>query len=220
MIALPSPEGTKLYVSQIIDNLPDLALFFGSDIETIVNYAQRHFKASHRQWEWLTVRAMVRQVLGSAVRVDYDNSGKPTLTRCPAASDYKDILPHISISHSKTHAAILLSSRPCIGVDIEQISPRILRLANRIAQPAELPPAFHSLSEAEQAKTLTMIWTIKEAVYKSLDNQEHFDLLTDVRVTPSSVLSFPATAELDIKGKTGITLAYCQQYCNSVIAIV
>ncbi|MBP5628618.1 MAG: 4'-phosphopantetheinyl transferase superfamily protein [Bacteroidaceae bacterium] len=211
---------TTLYVSQIIDNLHDLAQYFGADTEEMVNYAQRHFKSSHRQREWLTVRAMLRHALGPDASIEYEESGKPILkfnaqlrdsrerqssmfnVQCSmfngqlqssrenlhllsakpvqilqASSRAKRQCSMVSISHSKSHAALLLSSHRNIGVDIEQISERILRLADRIAQPDELPSNWQSLTPEQQARHLTTLWTIKEALYKSLDHQDGIDLL-------------------------------------------
>ena len=211
---------TTLYVSQIIDNLHDLAQYFGADTEEMVNYAQLHFKSSHRQREWLTVRAMLRHALGPDARIEYEENGKPILkfnaqlrdsrerqssmfnVQCSmfnaqlrssrenlhllsakpvqilqASSRTKCQCSMVSISHSKSHAALLLSSHRNIGVDIEQISERILRLADRIAQPDELPSDWQSLTPEQQARHLTTLWTIKEALYKSLDHQDGIDLL-------------------------------------------
>ena len=216
---------TTLYVSQIIDNLHDLAQYFGADTEEMVNYAQRHFKSSHRQWEWLTVRAMLRHALGPDARIEYEENGKPILkfnaqlrssrerqssmvTPAGVASGSPVVAQRsgvqkprersangqssmvngqlsmvnrqssmVSISHSKSHAALLLSPHSNIGVDIEQVSERILRLADRIAQPDELPSDWQSLTPEQQARHLTTLWTIKEALYKSLDHQDGVDLL-------------------------------------------
>ena len=183
---------TTLYVSQIIDNLHDLAQYFGADTEEMVNYAQRHFKSSHRQWEWLTVRAMLRHALGPDARIEYEESGKPILkfnaqlrsSRERQSSMFNGQLSMVngqcsmvSISHSKSHAALLLSPHSNIGVDIEQVNERILRLADRIAQPDELPSDWQSLTPEQQARHLTTLWTIKEALYKSLDHQDGVDLL-------------------------------------------
>ena len=221
MLKVQLTTDTVLYVSQIIDNLNDLAQYFGADTEEIVNHAQRHFKAKHRQCEWLTVRAMLRHALGPDARIQYAPSGKPLLT-------LNFSTPHrggagrgsVSVSHSKTHAALLLSENSHIGVDIECVSDRILRLAARIAQPSELPANFTAMSDDQKARHLTTLWTIKEAVYKSLDNHEGFDLLTDVTVTPDTILTLPATAEVTVKGIATPLQVYCQLYEGNIIATV
>ena len=221
MTTIQLTKDTILYVSQIIDNLPDLAQYFGADTEEIVNHAQRQFKAIHRQHEWLTVRAMLRHALGPDARIDYAPSGKPLLT-------LNFSTPHrggagwgsVSVSHSKTHAALLLSTHPDIGVDIECVSHRVLRLVSRIAQPDELPESFATMTDDEKALYLTTLWTVKEAVYKSLDHQAGFDLLADVTVTPDTILTLPATAEVTVKGIATPLHVYCQLYEGNIISTV
>lgn len=230
MLILPSPAGSKLYVSQIIDNLPDLAQIFGADTETIVNQAQRHFKSEHRRNEWLTVRAMLRQALGSDVQIEYNASGKPRLSRKAEISDDTEAgndrtpatqEPHevsLSISHSKTHVALLLANSSQAGVDIERIHPRILTLASRILQPDEMPPDYSSMSDKDKATYLTSVWTIKEAVYKSVSSQNNFDLLSDTRITPLCVSNLPTLVSVKIKGETNLSYVYCQEYCGNIVS--
>ena len=232
LIPLNAPNDSQLYVSQIIDNLPDLAFYFGADTETIVNYAQRHFKAPHRQWEWLTVRAMLRHALGPSARIEYLPTGKPQLSFKFQDSSFRvqdsgskldsDLNPvrdrqtlnfqlstfnFISLSHSKTHAALLLSASPHVGVDIETVSPRILRLAQRIAQPCELPASFAALSDEDKARHLTILWTLKEATYKSLDDQSGVDLLKDITIAPTftSADDLWFTANVTFSPRAGIS---------------
>lgn len=88
----------------------------------------------------------------------------------------------ISISHSRTHAALLVCNCHNCGVDIETLSPRILNVGSRIALPEEQSAVAESSSEENRILALTTLWTIKEAVYKSVENQEDFDILTDICV--------------------------------------
>ncbi|MCH5179060.1 MAG: 4'-phosphopantetheinyl transferase superfamily protein [Prevotellaceae bacterium] len=214
MILLPSLPNSKLYVSQIIDNLPDLAQIFGTDTETFVNYAQRSFKSSHRQHEWLTIRAMLRQALSSDVTIAYDSEG------CPSLSGQDIIYKGVSISHSKTYAVLLLSKQPNVGVDVEQISPRILKLAHRIAQPIELPNRFSSMTDTEQIQYITTLWTIKEAAYKSLPHQQGVDLLTDILIAPFNLYDTPFSVTIDTKMTVAPLQAYCQQFYDSIVSVV
>lgn len=194
MKVLYSDNHSQLYVCQVMDNLYDLAHFFCVHTETIVNEAQRKFKSRHRQHEWLTTRAMLCEIFGELVRVGYNDAGKPYLVDNPM---------NISISHSKTHVAILLSDLSCVGVDIEQISERIIQLESRIAHSSELPINFVDYDTNLKASLLTALWTAKEAVYKSLSNQ-NLDLLTDISVCLQDGNGFPEVAL--VKGDTPITL--------------
>ncbi len=170
----------------------------GADTETLVNYAQRHFKARHRQSEWLTVRAMVWQMLGPDAQITYDDLGRPRL-------DGSDLT--ISISHSKTHAVVALSRLPHLGVDIERMSPRILPLRQRIARADELPADFDEYPPERQIRLLTMLWTIKEAVYKCLPDQE-LDMLTDIQAPRLADTEQPRTAHV-MPANMDVTIETC-----------
>jgi phosphopantetheinyl transferase (holo-ACP synthase) len=64
-------------------------------------------------------------------------------------------------------------------------------LANRIAQPEEVPTSFGEMSEQEQSEYLTALWTTKEAIYKSLSNQAKIDVLTDISIIPFNINALP-----------------------------
>lgn len=166
-------NGLSIYTSQITDNLSDLAPFFGANAETVINAAQRQFRSPHRLAERLTVEAMICAVMGKNARVSHTKSGRPYI-ECDNAG--------ISISHSRTHAALLICNRHHCGVDIEILSPRILNVASRIALLEEESGVTEFFCEENRILALTTLWTIKEAVYKSVENQENFDILTDICV--------------------------------------
>lgn len=252
-------SGSSLYVSQIIDNLHDLAPYLGADTETIVNHIQRHCHSPRRQWERLTVRAMLRQALGPEAAITYEESGRPMLkSQISTAKQSRELAfavgeaganlagkfeseagaagvslsrrrvtepqachsnpQYLSISHSKTHAALLLSSHKDIGVDIEQVSPRILRLADRLAQPIELPTDFAALSPEQQARYLTTLWTVKEAVYKSLDSQLGIDMLRDIVATPQPPGTFPTEITATVKGQAAPRTVHVMDYHGDILA--
>lgn len=199
----------KLYVSQIIDNLHDLAQFLGADTETVVNEAQRRFKSQHRQNEWLTVRAMLCQIFGHAKKVDYTVQGKPYVS---------DIEYKISISHSKKYAALLLSDMDHVGVDVEMISDKVLRVANRISTSCELPENFEDFGAIQKQRWITTLWTIKEAVYKSLENQE-LDLLVDIVAKIGDTQVLPTTISVSVKDSNDVCVR-CLEYHDNICTFV
>ena len=174
MKTLHSNNNCKLYVSPIVSTLNEFSHFFGSNTETIVNQAQRKFSSQHRQNEWLTVRALLYKIFNKPISIAYDKAGKPHI---------ENEKINISISHSKNYVAILTSDMPSIGVDIETISPRILRLQHRIMQKSEIPQKYDKFSLLEKQKFLTYLWTIKEAAYKSLKFQDNINILTDIIIS-------------------------------------
>ncbi len=85
----------------------------------------------------------------------------------------------ISISHSKELAVIALAPTP-VGVDIELITERIVRIKDRFVSAAEL-----NLFEVKNAKTYTIIWTIKEVLYK-LSDLKQINFLADMNLLEQS----------------------------------
>ncbi len=76
-----------------------------SDIETV-----EHFKNHQRKLEWLSVRTLLKSLLGQDSKIVYGPERKPYL---------KNNSHNISISHSKNLTAILISnkkSRPRFGI--------------------------------------------------------------------------------------------------------
>lgn len=211
MVLIRNDKNYQIFASQIIDNIHDLAQFLGADTETIVNQVQRTCKSKHRQDEQLTVRAMLRNVCGPDVYVEHTDVGKPILVNCDKS---------ISISHSKSHVVIILSDNCNLGIDIERISNRILKLSSRIALPKELTLNFDALSIDEKTKYLTALWTIKEAVYKSLVNQENIDLLTDIVASPTNLCELPLEVEVKIKGYDNSVVAHCSEFEGNILTYI
>ena len=181
-------KDTTLYISPIIKLYGDYVKFFGKDAETIINYAQRHFKSISRQNEWLTTRCILYAIYGCD-NIIYSTDGKPSL---------KSGEPHISISHSKTHVAVLLSRFPHVGVDIEKIDDKVLGFCQRFLSAEILPKQYLDFNNAQKAKLMIALWTAKEAVYKSIENQNAINLLKDITITRyNKTTSFPEIATVN-----------------------
>ncbi len=105
-----------------------------------------------RNLEWLASRYVLYRITDQGV-VEKDEFKKPFLI-----NDQR----YISISHSDGIAAAMLSKFPC-GIDIENDSPRI----NRIASKFILPTALESLAGPTYQQRLYQIWCAKEAMYKA-----------------------------------------------------
>jgi len=77
---------------------------------------------------------------------------------------------HFSISHCGDFAAVLVSTQNRVGVDIEIVSKKILKVQHKFASGEEMAVVQEGLAgEATQTITnreLTLIWCCKEAVFK------------------------------------------------------
>lgn len=92
---------------------------------------------------------------------------------------FKGSTSKISISHSKELAVIALSTAR-VGVDIELITERIVGIKDRFISAEEL-----NLFKVKNAKTYTIIWTIKEVIYK-LSDLKHSNFLADMKLLEQS----------------------------------
>ena len=111
---------------------------------------------SKRECERRAEADLLLQVFGRETKLLHDDDGKPYLP---------DSHLHISISHSKNRLCIALSESTEIGVDIEDLHPRLDRVKHMFltdieqsALPAGLLP-------------LALCWSAKEAVYKLLGKE-------------------------------------------------
>jgi len=88
------------------------------------------FKSESRRKQWLACRALLSNLLRlPSVKVYYDEHGKPSL---------KGFAGYISFSHTREYAAVLINEKGHAGVDIEKLTPRIERVAERFLQEDEL----------------------------------------------------------------------------------
>ena len=113
----------------------------------------------------------VRHLLAEAGYTDHDLSydalGKPHLR------DNK----YISITHSYTFSAIIVSDQP-VGIDIEMQREKILRIANKFTTFED----YKTLANVDAViRKLTIVWGAKESLYK-LYAQEGLSFLKHIYV--------------------------------------
>lgn len=131
-----------------------------------------------RRQEWLTCRVLLSNVLGKNFLLEYQSNGKPYLLQPKK---------NISISHSKEYVAIAIAEKK-IGIDIEKIDKRILKLKEKILNSREV-----NRFVAADERVLHIIWGIKESVYKQQD--EEINYLEDIEVKKID----ENTAEVQVK---------------------
>jgi 4'-phosphopantetheinyl transferase EntD len=107
-----------------------------------------------------------------------------------------DELYHFSISHCGAFAAAVVSRSNRVGVDIELVTPRIGRVAEKFLNEGEMQ-FFNEdytlfleqwgLRGRMQQEFLTLIWSAKEALFKwygrgELDFKRHMQLTGNIRI--------------------------------------
>lgn len=111
-------------------------------------------KSDVKKQEKLAVRVLLKELIGEEKKIEYNSFGKPFLN---------DKSYYISISHTKGYAAIIVSKKNAVGVDIEQISNKVKRVKSRFISDEEY------ISPSDQLTHLLLHWSAKETIYKMLD---------------------------------------------------
>lgn len=112
----------------------------------------------------MAVRMLLQHLGYTDFDLYYDEFGKPHLKENREKNienRLESAEVHISISHSAGFSGVLVSDEN-VGLDIEQLKQKTLNIASRFMNTSHL----ENLSEAEQIKKATVIWGIKETVFK------------------------------------------------------
>jgi 4'-phosphopantetheinyl transferase EntD len=123
-----------------------------------------------RKVEFLGVRSL-RNKLSILEPINYTENRKPYL--------YGNQHMFISISHSKKYCALGASSNH-IGIDIEEVSPRIERISSRFVHRDE-----EKFIGANHLFDLTKLWTMKEAMFK-LNDRSGIEFKTELIIEEQS----------------------------------
>ena len=143
---------TWLGIWQLQEPIQDLLLLLPSHADTSAMEGQVH---PRRQQEWLASRVLVYQLLryftAEPLVLARDENGRPYFPQQPL---------HVSITHSPHLAAVILSEQYEVGIDIELISPKALRVADKFLTEAE------KRYTASDETATCLYWSAKETLYK------------------------------------------------------
>lgn len=122
-------------------------------------------RTEKRRREWLAVRVLLKELLGGETRIAYRPDGAPCLPE-------KQM--HISISHTKGFAAVILHEQSPVGIDVEYLSDRIRKVRSRFLCPEE----DAMIDAGHETEHLLLCWCAKETLFKlmgrrGVDFREH-----------------------------------------------
>jgi phosphopantetheinyl transferase len=140
---------TKLWIWKISETWDEL--FRSVALKDVSLARLETMKSESHQKGFLSVRQLLMSAGYTDFDLYYDEFGKPHL------NDGK----HITISHSHEFSVIVISDE-LIGADLELLKEKTLKIAQRFME------IFHleNLSHHEQMKKATVIWGIKESIFK------------------------------------------------------
>ncbi|HOV11937.1 MAG TPA: 4'-phosphopantetheinyl transferase superfamily protein [Bacteroidales bacterium] len=163
-------KNTSLGVWQItetVDQLVGSVVLSESEKEVLAT-----FKHDKSKKHWLSYRALLQQLLGEAVSVQYTYFGKPYLYN-------EKQRQHVSITHSGDYSAVIINPHTSVGIDIEEVSRRIERVAPRFLSEEEL--LF--MDKNSFLEHLTICWTAKEALFK-ISGNDYYDFREQIKLLP------------------------------------
>lgn len=126
-------------------------------------------KNPNKRLEFFSARAALYEILGDIPQLSYSATGAPSI----------DKYQGVSISHNKDYAAVIVSKKHKVGLDIEAFRPQMIRLQNRFLSEQER----QSLEDENDLRRLCGYWCLKESFIKLLDAPE-LDLREQIRIAP------------------------------------
>ena len=133
----------------------------------------KEFRSNSRRIEFLSVRALLIELIGHGPSIIYNKNNKPFL---------KEGSHFISISHSHKLTAILLSESERVGIDLEYMSANISAFAfkfinrkEKITRDKELKKYHHYIH-----------WCAKEALFKICD-KPGISIRKNITIKPFSI---------------------------------
>lgn len=170
-------------VEQLFEQYPHLQAYRSS--------LEAKYKNDGRKLEFLAIRALMYEMLrvngaskgllSHAGDFTHNGQGKPLFRGY-----------HVSISHTKGYAALILSKKSEVAVDIEYMSDRVERIASKFLRKDE---------RADSLDAKLVHWCAKETVFK-LFSEENL-LFEDMRVKPFDTMADWACDVENLKsGKT------------------
>lgn len=173
-------DHTLVGVWKIEEDLKTLLAMVDMDQNDRKRY--RTFRSTSRKLEFLSVRALLKELIGAEARIVYNKNNKPFL---------KDGSHFISITHSNKLTAIMLSTKERIGIDLEHMSSNINAVSFKFINKKE-----RITRERDQKRYhLYLHWCAKEALYKICD-KDGINIKKNITIYP-----FELSESGDIKGK-------------------
>jgi len=164
-------KDTVLGVWKIEEDIPALLEMVDLGPEDLKRYDL--FRSTSRKLEFLSVRALLAEMLDRNARIVYNKNNKPFI---------KDGSHFISISHSNKLTAIIISKDERVGIDLEYMRVNINAFASKFVNKKEKI----TRRWANRTYHLYIHWCAKETIYKICD-KEGINIVNDITIEPFEV---------------------------------
>ncbi len=165
---IATTNGTSIALWEITETRDELLDILGNDPVVINEISQ--FSSEKRILEYLASRCTLNAMCQKPMRIVYLPSGMPYVD---------DHSVRISISHTGKYVTVIIHPDTPVGIDIERISDRPIRVKHKFLSDDEI---FHIDPRSEKTH-LTLLWAVKEALYKVI-GIESVDFINDLHIAP------------------------------------
>lgn len=186
-ISLKDAEIGIWKIEETVDELTSRIDLSEDDIKLLDNFTNEK-----RKREFLTIRHLLRDIVGYNPKITYNKFGQPILFNSSQ---------RISISHSASMAAIILSHQP-VGIDVEEITRNVEKVSARFLSAEELTWTTQSNNSHF---SMLICWCAKEAIFKLVKENE-VDFSNHIRINPFNFENENDLSAAFIKGKDSINL--------------
>jgi 4'-phosphopantetheinyl transferase EntD len=145
-------------------------------------------KLDRRKKEWLACRVLLKS-LGAEGELNYASNKKPSLEK-----------GFVSFSHSHNWCSTVYSTSTPVGVDIEVFSDKAQRVRKKFVHESELWEGTVKAVLYEEIY-YTLLWSIKEAVFKRYSQIEHLEFKRGIVVSTKQIDSERGEVECLVHGE-------------------
>jgi phosphopantetheinyl transferase len=196
---------TQILVWKITESLEELLSHVVLKEKT---QARLHsMKSELHQRAFLSVRMLLKEAGYSDFDLHYDESGKPYLN--PNSCHTQPV--EVSISHSHEFSALIISNQKA-GIDIEMQREKIIRIADKFVNPAELS-RLQQFDTQDYIKKLTINWGAKEAIFK-IRNEPGISFKDHILVNSFEIQDQKTTAILEMENVKQQFLIHFEEFEN------
>ena len=178
-------EHTTAYFWEITEDVT--TLFRAVSMKDTSLFRYENMKSESHQKGFLAVRMLLQHLGYTDYNLVYDETGKPHLMLEANPSPNQK---YISISHSHEFSCICISNEP-MGIDMEKLKEKTLKIASRYMDVKHL----ENLSFTEQIEKATVIWGVKESIFK-VKNEIGISFLEHIFENPFDLKDGQCMAEL------------------------
>jgi len=151
----------------------DLALW---EITEPISYFEPYFGSANnmanenKRRQWYASRLLVSELAGIPIEILKDKNGKP-IAKHPEL--------RLSITHTTSFAGVIMSKQHEVGIDIENLNPKVERIAHKFLREEEIA----AIAAKEKIQKLILYWSAKESLYK-LHGQKQLDFKGQLLIEP------------------------------------